>query len=362
MKYEKLMYFELFCILLLFFQACSSSSSEKQKEKVRPAGVKVIKVRKGEISTFIQATGSISPSHESYIGPKVGGRIEKFFADEGDFVEKGSRLVCLEQVRFRLALKEARAAYKESSANLKNFELKLRRKKELFKTGIVDKEMFDDLATDVELVRARADMARSRLEKAEEDMKDSVLYAPFSGFVVERKMNTGEIFSGMSNEYVFHIVDTGTVRVEVNIFETKKKYIKTGQKVSVRVDAIPEKMFAGRITVVNPLVDTASRKFLVKIEMPNPDLALESGMFARVNIPAEKRTQTLLVPAGAVVEREGKKVLFVADAQTAVEKNVTIGLRTHELFEVLDGIKEGDSVIVDGLYSVKNGTPLIIKE
>ena len=85
-------------------------------------------------------------------------------------------------------------------------------------------------------------------------------------------------------------------------------------------------------------------------------------MFARVRIPEEKKIDTLLVPAGALVEREGSKVLFVAEVQKAAERHVSTGLITHELVEILEGIQEGDSVIVDGLYAVKDGTPLAIDE
>lgn len=353
----------LFLLLSISIQACNSNSAHENKVEVRPTEVKIIKAFRGDIYTEIHATGTILPKHESYIGPKVSGRIEKFYADEGDFVQKGNPLLSLEQVRFKLAFSEAQAAHKENLAQLKNMELKLERKKVLFEKGIIDREIYDDIATEVELTRARVDTSRPRLDRAEENLKDSILYAPFTGFVVEKKMNTGEIFSGVSNEYVFHLVDTGTVRVEVNIFETKKRYVKTGQIVSVSVDAIPGKMFEGEITVVIPLIDAASRKFLVKIELANQDFRLESGMFARVRIPEKKRMGTLLVPAGAVVERDAGKVVFVAnDALTASEKNVGTGLMTPEHVEILSGIEEGDRIIIEGIYAVRDGTPLIINE
>ncbi len=351
----------LIIMMGLLCLGCSKDSDEARKN-LRPAGVTLQEALRGEIVINIQATGTIAPNHESYLGPKVNGRIEEFFADVGEFIEKGKPLLRLEQVRFKLALQEAEASYKENQAQLKNLQLKLERKDELFKKGIIDKQMYDDIATEVALARARADVAGSRLDRAREDMKDSVLYAPFSGFVVERKMNTGEIFSGMANEYVFHLVDTSIVKVEVNIFETKKQYISVGKKVSVAVDAVPDKLFDGAITVVNPLVDPASRKFLVKIEIANADFALESGMFARVNIPEEQRADALLVPAAALLERNGEKVVFLAKEKKAVQQAVEVGLMTHERVEILKGIAPGDRVIVDGLYAVKDGTPLLIEK
>ncbi|MCP4715951.1 MAG: efflux RND transporter periplasmic adaptor subunit, partial [Deltaproteobacteria bacterium] len=232
------------------------------------------------------------------------------------------------------------------------------RQQELYATGVVDQQLFDDTKTQQELAQARLHMARARFKRADEDKKDSVLYAPFSGFVVERRMNSGELFSGMANEYVFHLIDTRTVEVESNIIETKKRYLKQQQAVTVTVDAIPDKSFAGTITAINPLVDPASRKFLVKITVKNPSFELESGMFARVGIPEKSSLQAILVPAGAVIERHGKTVLFTTENNRAVTKEVKIGLVTHELLEVIDSISEGTPVITDGLYAVKDGTPI----
>jgi len=351
------------CVLALLTYGCGANDDKGSGDTAKPARVRVAKVIKGDIETEIKVTGTILPDRETFIGPKVSGRIDRFFVDEGDFVEKGKPIVQLEQVRFDLMVKEAEASYHESLSSLKNLEKKLIRQKDLFKKGITDKERFDDIVTDVDLARARADMAKSRFNTAKEDMKDSVLNAPFSGFVVERKMNTGEMYSGRSGDYVFHMVDTNSVKVELNIIETKKRYIKTGKTVSVLVDAIPDKVFEGKIEVVNPFVDTASRKFLVKVKLDNPDLMLSSGMFARVIIPEEQHTGILLVPAVALIEREAGKLIFLAREGKAVARPVKTGLRTHEFSEISDGdIKEGDPVIIDGFYAVKDGTPIIIQE
>jgi membrane fusion protein (multidrug efflux system) len=352
--------FKILIGILMFLQSCTSNSAHEQEEDIRPTKVRTVKAIKNTLSTVIQTTGTISPNHESYVGPKVSGRIEKIFVDEGDFAEKGRPLMSLEQIRFKLTFEETKAAHKESLAQLKNLETKLKRNQELFKKNVIDKEMLDDRITEVELARARVSMSKSRLERAEEDLRDSILYAPFSGFIVERRMNTGEEFSVLSNEYVFHIVDTSSVKVEVNIFETKKRYITIGKNVTVSVDAIPGKTFEGRITVVNPLVDLASRKFLVKIKIPNKDFALESGMFARIQIPEETRTNTLIVPARGIIEREEKKVLFVAESNKAAMRYITTGLVTSEFVEILNGVTEGENVIIDNLYTVKDKTPLQI--
>lgn len=348
------------CICLLaLFCACGTGKDKNAGDMQPPAKVRVAAVTQGDIATEIQVSGTILPQRETFFGPRVSGRIGRFFVDEGDYVEKGTALVQLEQVRFELVKKEAEAAYHESLSSLKNAEKKLERQKDLFEKGIIDKERFDNTITEADLARARAEMARARFNSAVEDLKDSILKAPFSGFVVERKLNAGEMYSGRTGDYVFHLVDTSSVKVELNIIETKKRYIKTGNPVSVQVDAIPGRVFIGKIAVVNPLVDTTSRKFLVKIQLANPDRMLEPGMFARVRIPEERHPDVLLVPASAVIERDGRKLVFLARQGKAAARVVETGLVTPVLCEISDSdIKAGDPVIVDGFYALKDGTPL----
>ena len=348
--------------VLIAFWGCSRSEKDGRQTVTQPVEVRVSRVIRGDIHTEIHATGTILPDHETYIGPRISGRVEKLFVDEGDFVKKGSPLVKLEQSHFRLALKEAEASCREMQAQLKNLDDKLKRNKRLYEKGIIDKNTLNDVRTKRDLANARLEIARARLEMAEKDMKDSVLYAPFSGFVVERKINTGEIYSAMPGEYVYHIVDTASVKVEVNISETKKRFVHIGKQASVAVDAFPGRVFKGRITVVNPFVDSSNRKFLVKIKIKNPEFLLESGMFARVSIPERKSLNTLIVPAEAVVHRNGRAAVFAVRDSKACLCPVVIGIRTHELVEVVKGIKESDEVITDGLYAVRDGTDVVFKK
>lgn len=351
-----------FTVVLLMSLCCACGSADNaETANQTPTKVALAPVVQDDISTYIQATGSISPRAETFIGPKVNGRIEAFFADEGDFVEKGDPLVRLEQIRFTLDLKQARAAHEENTANLKNLKRTLKRKNELFEKDVIDKQVIDDLQTQVELARARADMSASRLATAGVNLQDSVLYAPFSGFVVERRMNRGEMYAARSNEYVFHLVDTSVVEVEVDIFETKKRFVSVGEAVSVTVDAFAEKNFSGTITVVNPLIDPASRKFLVKIEVTNPDYLLEPGMFARVAITEHTTEKAVLVPARAVLERDGKKVVFTVEEARARKRPVSIGLSTYRRVEITEGVSPGEQVIVDGLYAVKDNAPVTVR-
>jgi len=346
---------------LLLALGCGSNGSKTiEEEPVIP--VLATKVKRGDISSYINTTGAIFPKQESMISPKISGRIEKLYVDEGDQVKKGQTLVRLEQERLLIVVKEAKASLKEAQAQLKNLQATLKRNQKLFEEGVIDSQRFDDTKTEKDLAQARVQRARAVLERVQQDLKDSIITAPFSGFIVEKMMNEGEMATTMPPSNIFHLVDTSRVKVECGITERKRRSIRVGKEVLIELDAYPDEVFNGKITTVNPKVDLNSRTFKIKIEIPNPDFRLESGMFARIRIIEKESKNALLIPQRAIIEQGGSKKVFVVENNRALEKSITTGIINHKIVEVRKGLTEDDIVVTEGFYALKDGIKVIIKE
>lgn len=347
------------CLLLVSTGCGSNGAKTATEEPVIP--VIATKVIRGDIASFIYTTGTVFPKQESMISPKTSGRIEKLYVDEGDKVEKGQPLVELEQEMLRIVVKEEKASLKEARAQLKNLESTLKRRQKLFEEGVVGAQSLDDTTTERDLAKARVQRARATLERAEQDLKDSVITAPFDGFIVEKMMNEGEMATTMPPSNIFHLVDTSRVKIECGITEGKRRFITVGKEVLIEMDAYPDEIFTEKITTVNPKVDIKSRTFKIKIEIPNPDFRLETGMFARIHIIERESKGTLLIPQRVIIGEAVKKV-FVVENGRAVEKPITTGILNHPIVEVTEGLKEGDIVVTEGFYSLKDGIKVNIKE
>lgn len=346
---------------LLAATGCGSNDAKTVTEEPMIAVI-ATKVVRDDIVSFIYTTGTIFPQQESMISPKTSGRIEKLYVDEGDRVVKGQPLVELEQERLRIVLKEAEASLKEAQAHLKNLESTVKRNQTLFEKGIVDLQRFDDTTTERDLAEARVQRLQATLERAQQDLKDSVITAPFDGFIVEKMMNEGEMATTMPPSNIFHLVDTHTVKIECGVNEGKRRSIRVGKEVVIELDASPGEIFTGKIAVVNPMVDHNSRTFKVKIEFPNPDFKLESGMFARVRIIDRVSKDTLLIPRRVIIEEGSVQKVFVVEEGRAVEKVITTDIVNHPLVEVKTGLEENDIVVTEGFYSLKDGIKVSIKE
>jgi len=361
------------CLLIcaLALPACGSNRGDTQEVKEeKGVAVEVVRAVKGDIASYIQTTGTVYPKQEAFLSPKIGGKIEKIFVDEGYRVDKGQPLVRLEQTKLIMAKNEAEANLNTVKSELKKAELSLenlsrtmKRNEELYKQGIIDEQKFDNTKTDsldaeaqFQLSSSRLEQVKAQLDQAAQDLKDSIMYAPFSGFIVDKMMNEGEMVYAASPSKVLHITDISRVKIECGIAEADKKYIYNGKEAVIEVDAIPGEKFQGELTTVNPLIDQNSRTFMIKIEIPNPNNKLESGMFARIRIMKEEKKGAILIPLRSVIEREGKKVVFVADNGQAKMVPVLLGINDTKTSEVVSGLKGGEVIVSEGFYALSDGS------
>jgi len=349
-------------VTLLFITVSCGSNGVKTEPAEPVIPVQATRVKKGDISLYIYTTGSIFPKQESVISPKIFGRIEKLYVDEGDRVKANQPLVKLEQDRLRILVEEAEASLQEARAQLKNIKTKVQRSKGLFEQGVVEVQQYDDLVTEGELAQAIVRRIRATVERAHKDLEDSVISAPFDGFIVEKMMNEGEMATSTPPSSIFHLIDTSSVKIECNITEEKKTVLCVGKESIIELDAYPGEIFTGNITMINPKVDIESRTFKIKIEIPNDDFRLESGMFVRIRIIDRESKGAFLIPQRVIIDEGGEKKVYVIQEGRAVEKTITTGIIDKTTVEVTDGLDENDIIVTEGLYAIKDGIKVLIKK
>jgi len=357
--------------LILIVSGCGSSENEIEKqENRRAASVKVVKVKKGDISSYIFATGTITPIREARIGPKVEGRIEKIFVDEGDSVKKGQPLIKLEQSTYMSAKNEASASLgtaqsrlKKAGLDLENVARDFKRLSNLWAEKGISEQKYDKILTDYNIAQAELNLAEAQLKEAaagvaisEENLKDTVTYAPFSGFVVEKLMQEGEVSNWVTYLWdVLHIVDISKVKIECHISETNLVFLQLGKEVEFEVDSYPGKIFSEKITVINPKIDPINRTFLIKIEIPNPDFKLRGGMFCRLKIAEQEKKGVLQVPKESLLVKNEKHTVFKMEAGKARAQIVQLGISDGDWVEVIEGLKEGELIVTEGIYALTDG-------
>lgn len=354
-----------------------------------PVKVKAEKVIVGDLIKRVSAYGNAEAQKLVKITPETNGKILKLFVKEGNRVSQNTVLFKLDATDAQLSLKRAKneeiKAYSEflvsemdyngmnddRSVKIEQAKNKLAEAKKKFDSGAISKKEYDQIAYSCELtIEAagvnRGDVVKSRtgltgaklnVENAELDIKKKNVSAPFEGIVTDIKIVEGKNVN--AGEETMTLVDYKNIKIAAEVLENEIPALKVGRKVKIDFLAIEGKVYEGVISAISPLIDSEKKTGKVYINIPNPDLKIKPGMYARIRLDAHIFGGRLLVPRAAVLERDGKRLVFVIKNGRAQWEYVRTGLENEEYIEIIPdseigilGVHEGDMVITDGHFSL----------
>ncbi len=386
------------------------------RTKAAPA-VSFAVARRQDISHTLDSVGSVEAPLSVRIAAKVTGRIDFLEAHEGDRVTKGQVLAridpaqveaqvrqakaSLAEAQYRLAqakitqnptnvsvatqVQQEEAAVRSAEANLANATAKYNRANGLYQKGFIAAQEVDDARTAVgvqqaalEQARAALDYARANtaqtpayeqslaaleaavaaeeagLRNAESLRADTVLAAPFDGFVTGRYMDPGAVVT--AGQPILTVQYMRQVWVTVSIPEEASGQVQLGQSAEVSLDAMPGARFIGKVTQINPSADPQSRQFSVRVTLDNPSYAIKPGTFAHVLIETGKVRDAVVVPREAVqVDKAGSYVMVIDDKDVATRRSVSLGASSSDVIAIASGLRPGEKVITLTAFPLKDG-------
>ncbi len=230
----------------------------------------------------LRLTGELISPVRSDLVARQAGRIAAVSVDEGDVVRRGQELLRLEATYFELDVRRAQAEARRAASALANAEREMQRKEQLIAKGSVSQAIRDRSASSFEQATAAHESALAALALAEQRLADTVLYAPISGTVAERRVDVGEFLGPQSVAFV--IVRTNPLELRFQIPERYLPKVRQGQKIKADFDPYPGEKFHAEISRIDRVVDPAGRNFTAFAVLDNTDGRLSPGLFARVEI------------------------------------------------------------------------------
>ncbi|CAG9210582.1 efflux RND transporter periplasmic adaptor subunit [Burkholderia vietnamiensis] len=333
--------------------------------------------------TQLNATGYVVPQRKAAVASKGQGRVEWLGVLEGTRVKKGDIIARLESRDVEASLAQARAQVLVSRANLgvaqaelKDAEIALRRTAVLAPKGAVPAAQLDIDTARVNKARATLGSDQAAIASAEANAQaaqvavdQTVIRAPFDGIVLAKHANVGDNitpFSSASDSKgaVVTIADMDTLEVEADVAESNIAKIRSEQPCEIQLDALPDMRFAGRVSRIVPTVDRSKATVLVKVRFVDrdarvlPDMSAKIAFLSKPATPQDRQPVTA-VQASAVVERDGRPVVFVVQDDAVQARAVTRGARIGELV-ALGGVKPGDTVVLAPDAKLKDGAHVTV--
>jgi len=326
----------------LFLAACGGKDEGKGKGGGPPAVVTTTVLAPAPWSDGIEALGTANARESLSITAKVSETVAEVRFESGQQVRAGQVLVTLSDRAQVAGLKEAEADYREAQ---KLFERQQAlAQKQLVATAVLDAQ------------RARRDATRSQLEQLQAQVGDRVITAPFAGVLGLRMVSPGSLVT--PGTVITTLDDVSRIKVDFSVPESQLSALSVGQAVSASSEAFPGEAFEGRITSVGSRVDASTRALSARAEFDNADGKLRQGMLLRVSLQQASR-QTLQVPELALQQVGQQGFLFRVTGDTVEQVPVKIGARRPGWVEILDGVKAGDRVVVEGIVKLKPGAKII---
>ncbi len=318
-------------------EPASANQIKISTEKVQKLGVRTEAAQLRVLDKVVRASGRIEPDERRMyaISPKFEGYVERLHVNvTGQPVGKGQPL-------FEVYSPELVSAQREYAIAAQGVE-------SLKEAGGPARDGMKQLA-DSSLLRLKNwDISEEQvkaLAKSGEAKRTMTFRSPVAGIVTEKKAVQGMRF--MPGEALYQVADLSSVWVVADVFEQDIGLVKSGSKAKVTINAYPGKTFDGTISYVYPTLNAQTRTVPVRVELANPGLLLKPSMFAQVELPVGAKGQVVTLPTSAVIDSGARQIVLVQQGEGRFEpRDIKLGARSDNHVEVLEGVKEGEQVVV----------------
>jgi RND family efflux transporter MFP subunit len=353
------------------------ASLEAKEQAAVPVEIDAPRVRteplgRHALAAEVRFTGTLRAIRRVDVMPELAGRIEDVKVEVGDRVERGQLLAVIEHNSLVLAASQAKANRSVAAAAIERAELdvvtaerELGRVKELATRGAASQAELERSQATVDTAQAALRSARSQHRGAKaaaglsaDSLGDSRMLSPLAGTVTKREVHTGTRVTPAS--LVFEIQDIDELELQGAVTARDFARLHIGQEVTIRVDARPDETFTGIVRTMSPSLDPITRRATIGVAVANPEHRLLPNQFADAAVVVERREGVLAAPRDAVVVTpEGPDLFTVRDGQ-AVLAHAKLGGTEDALVPVLEGLREGEPVVVAGQAELREGLAVVV--
>lgn len=326
---------------LLFLNGCGNAkaSTDKEEKKEVSIPVEVANVSVGDISNTYSTTAILEAKHEAQVISKASGIIENIFVEEGDYVEKGQLLAEVETARIQLNVDRAKAEYMRVESELKRIE-------KVHGKSYVSADKYTQL-------KWQFKSAKTQLEIAQLDLKETKIVAPISGFIAERYVKVGNLAEQYQRKTMFHIISQSELQGIIHLPEQQLKNIKVNQVAELKLSAT-NSLVDAYIERVSPVINAETGTFKVTLRVPNEANILKAGMFSEVNIRYSTHLNTLRIPKKSIIEMDSKQSVYTVIDGVANRTLIETGFQQNGYVEITNGLTLNDQVVITGHNNLKD--------
>jgi membrane fusion protein (multidrug efflux system) len=333
-------------LALVGLQGCGTGEASVAETDVRdatPVPVSVASAHRDDISATYAVNATLTSDADAPVVARVAGELVELLVEEGDLVKRGQPLAILDGEKLRLEMLAARANLEQAS---KEYE----RNVDLHRRGLISSATIDDLKFNLEALQATHALKKLYFDYA-------TIRAPIDGVISAREVKTGQTID--VDQVVFRVTDTAVLRAELHVPQSELPKFSAGDQARLSVASMPDSEFLATVARISPTIDKRNGTFRATAVIDNASGELAPGMFAKFAVAYEIHKNALLVPAAAVVEEDEEAIVYVVEGETVSQRRVAVGITTDGEVEILEGLSDGEQVVVIGHSGLRDGSKVL---
>lgn len=339
-------------------------SSDAPKAPPTVSTPQVLEFLPGDITTVSTAdlqknltlSGALRAMNQSAVKARVASEVKEVLVREGEAVQVGQVLIKMDTTEYDARLEQARGALLAAQGQLEIAKQTRDNNKALLDKNFISKNAFDNAINQYAIAAANVDSAKGALAVAQKALADTLIKAPIAGVISTRSVQPGEKVS--ADNRLLDIVDLRTLEMEAAVPSQDIANIRLGQEVALKVEGISATI-VGKVTRINPAVQSGSRSIMSYIQVANPDGLLKAGVFAEAQLALDKKLHVLTIPQTAVQYDGGKAFVYAIENNVLQQKSISLGLQGDSVAgpaaEVLSGLTSGAQIVKANLGSLRPG-------
>jgi len=354
---------------LIVLTGCQNQGTSEEPK----VPVKVQRVALGQVEQSLSFNGDVKAEYEVNVFSKVPDRIEEYFVNAGDRINKNSPIAKISATPYEQATHQAEAGLVAAEAQALNLKTEFQRAERLRSEDAMSQQQYDGVKTQYEAVMAQVKQAKAALVSAKSVSGDATITAPISGIIGNRYLEAGDMAA--PGVPVASVVQMDRVKIEAEATEADLGRLSIGQNAEVIVRAYPNEVFKGKVTRISPVLDPLTRMATFEVLVPNQDHRLKPGMYAELKVITGVIENSMVVPRYCVMENttletvNGRDrvlrnyfVYIVNDSLQAEQRKLDVGYVNHRLLAVDGGIELGEQLVIQGQKNLREGSAVILPE
>ena len=342
------------CVFAFGIKALQIGKMMSTPQTMPPTTVSSVSVKEEDWAPRLTAVGSVSAVQGAVVSAELAGVVSEINFENGGEAKKGEVLMKLDASQEEALLRSA-----EAEAQLAQTDLE--RSRDLAMKKVVSSAELDSAQSKFRRLNAVVDQVRSSIAK-------KTLIAPFDGQLGIRQVNVGQMIN--AGQQVVPLTSLDPVFADFALPQQYLGQLTPGLEVHVTTDAIPGRVFNGKLTAINSMVDSSTRNITLQATLDNSDHALRPGMFAKSEVMLPEKHKTLVVPGSAISYAPFGDSVFVIEkkkdektgkeSQVIRQQFVRVGEGRGDLVAITQGLKAGETIVSTGVFKLRNGTTVTI--